>query len=236
MEKIFYCVICEKFHFGKALNSKERFKECPHCQSALAIDVDCLKQDYDSMSDEEKQSFKHRVKENYTRERVYGVKNAYEKEAREKEMKDKGIVFDYDGYNGKHISVYSNRCVITTYSDSVLGGGTSGGEKTIFFKDIVGVRFKRSGVSYGYLYLETASSYNTSADNIFYFESSNSRYTDQDMEKMKFYIIGKVSQFKKMPQKEDDSVKQLSTVAELFEKGMLTKEEFETIKKRIIEG
>ena len=234
MERIYYCCTCEKFHFAQVRDEERRFSECPYCKNFFAIDVGCSKNQYDSMDELAKQNLKREVKTKYTKRYVLEQKTLYDRDVRNREMKAKGILFDYPGSRGKHISVYSNRCVITTEDSSALGVTVMGGEKTIFYKDVIGIKYKCATDSQeGYLYLDTASSKNTANDNLFYYEKNNGMYTNQDIEKIKYFVIGKVSLFKKLPTTEE-SMNHLTSIATLYDKGLLTREEFEMLKKKII--
>ena len=56
------------------------------------------------------------------------------------------------------MDVYTNKCVITTDATlgSLLTSNALDGEKTLFYKDVVGIQFKKSGAFLGYLQLETS--------------------------------------------------------------------------------
>lgn len=90
-------------------------------------------------------------------------------------------MYELDGNSGKSMIVYSHKCVIRTAVSfsSVMGGNATDGEKTIYFKDVIGVNFKEAGLLNGYLQLETASSKsnnnskNFADENSFTYENKN---------------------------------------------------------------
>ena len=84
------------------------------------------------------------------------------------------------GSRGRSIDLYDNKCVITTdvTLGSILTNNALDGQKTLFYVDVVGVQFKESGLTIGYLQLETSSlqmnnqSSNMFSENTFTFEES----------------------------------------------------------------
>ena len=74
----------------------------------------------------------------------------------------------------------------------MLTNNATDGEKTIYYKDVVGIQYKRSGVTIGYLQFETSSGTmnhdksNYFSENTFTFESDK----DEIMEEVYEYIIG----------------------------------------------
>lgn len=109
------------------------------------------------------------------------------------------IVYDLQGCRGRSMLVYRDRCVISTKvtAGSVITGNATDGEKTIFYKDVIGVQYKMTGLTVGYLQLETASAQsnnlasNQFSENTFTFEKD-----DKLMEEVKNYVIYMISQFK----------------------------------------
>lgn len=63
------------------------------------------------------------------------------------------------GSRGREMEVYDNKVIIRTKvtAGSLITGNATDGEKTIFYKDCVGVQYKRAGVALGYIQLETPS-------------------------------------------------------------------------------
>ena len=104
-----------------------------------------------------------------------------------------------NGCRGRRIEVYEDRAVITTdvTLGSILTANATDGSMTIFYSDVVGVQFKKTGMTIGYLQLETASgqmnnkSSNQFSENTFTFEKE-----DDKVEEIKEFIIWKISRYK----------------------------------------
>ena len=85
------------------------------------------------------------------------------------------------GVRGRTLEIYDNKCIIKTEvtAGSVITGNASDGEKTIFYRDCIGLQFKKTGLSLGFLQFETPSaqmnnqSSNFFSENTFTFEEVN---------------------------------------------------------------
>ena len=112
--------------------------------------------------------------------------------ARERLVYD--LVYEIQGVRGRSIRVYPYKCIINTSvtAGSLLTNNATDGEKTIYYKDVVGIQYKRSGVTIGYLQFETSSGTmnhdksNYFSENTFTFESDK----DEIMEEVYEYISG----------------------------------------------
>jgi len=114
------------------------------------------------------------------------------------------LICELNGVRGRSIAVYDTKCVITT--DVTLGSlipeNALDGEKTIFYKDVIGIQFKRSGLAIGYLQLETPSiqmnnrSSNLFSENTFTFQSGANGITNELIVCLKDYIIARVEGYK----------------------------------------
>ncbi len=110
------------------------------------------------------------------------------------------LMYDLNGNRGRSMKVYDNKAVILTKPSvgSFLTSNTTDGEKTIFLIDVVGVQFKKTGLTIGYLQLETASgqmnnqSSNQFSENTFTFDSN----LDTKMEEVYKYIVDRIEFFK----------------------------------------
>lgn len=113
------------------------------------------------------------------------------------------FICKFTGVRGRKMEVYDNKCVITTDLSvgSVLTNNFYDGEKTIFYKDVIGIQFKKSKLAIGYLQLETASGQmnnldsNMFSENTFTFEEDSS-ITNAMMEAIKNYIVARVEGYK----------------------------------------
>ena len=118
--------------------------------------------------------------------------------ARERLVYD--LVYEIQGVRGRSIRVYPYKCIINTSvtAGSLLTNNATDGEKTIYYKDVVGIQYKRSGVTIGYLQFETSSGTmnhdksNYFSENTFTFESDK----DEIMEEVYEYIIGIFAELK----------------------------------------
>ena len=78
-------------------------------------------------------------------------------------LRPEGVKYCLANNLGKILDVYDNKVVFTsTQSTStmvtalLLGGSTTQGEKTIYYKDAIGVQYKPSTITDGYIQVETA--------------------------------------------------------------------------------
>lgn len=107
-------------------------------------------------------------------------------------------VYQISGVRGRKLVVYKQKAVIKTdvTIGSILTNNATDGEKTIYFRDVIGVQFKPCGLTIGYLQLETASAKgnNTSSnffdENTFTFEKENGVYEAYR------YIISRLDEIK----------------------------------------
>ena len=239
---IFYCVHCQKFHFFEVEHDYQMINHCPHCSNVYAFNTGYLKDEYDLLDEEAKKEVKATIKEKYSGENSNEVVQKFLNDYYESERKRKGIIYELNGCRGRSIVVYNNRCVITTdvTLGSVLTGNSLDGEKTIFYKDVVGVQFKESGYTIGYLQLETSSvqmnnkDSNAFSENTFTFDCIGVDYSNKDMIDVKEYIVNQIMKYKQLPNDMDAKCNNLSAICDLYEKQLLTKEEFEKLKNRII--
>lgn len=107
-----------------------------------------------------------------------------------------------EGNKGRKIAVYDNKCVITTDATgvSLLTNNPLGGEKTIFYIDVVGVQFKESGLTNGYLQLETAamqtSNGNVFSENAYVYDANTGTVNNTLVKLLQKYIIDRIEGYK----------------------------------------
>lgn len=117
------------------------------------------------------------------------------------------LIYQLEGVRGRSIQIYDRKCVISTKATvgSLLTGNITDGEKTIFFKDVVGVQFKRSGGLIGYLQFETGSvqmnnqNSNMFSENTFTFEDGKNGITNMQMEAIYHQVCDIIEQVKYGP-------------------------------------
>jgi hypothetical protein len=152
-------------------------------------------------------------------------------------------IYDVQGVRGKNLQVFEDKCVITVKAGigSLLTGNVSDGEKTIYYSDVIGVQFKKSGFQIGYLQLETASSTMNNKNNNFFNENSftfdKTKVSNEKMEEISEFVKQKVEEYKHhksnvtMAVSPADEVKKMK---ELLDMGILTQEEFDIKKKQLL--
>ena len=153
-------------------------------------------------------------------------------------------MYNLVGSRGRSLKVYEDKCVISVKAGlgSFIAGNATDGEKTIYYSDVLGVQFKKTGVTLGYLQLETASAImNNRADN---FQNENSFTFDEHlndiMEEVQLFVKKKVEEAKR--QKNSPVVvagtisnaDELKKFKELLDLGIITQEEFDAKKKQLL--
>ena len=159
------------------------------------------------------------------------------------EVEDKPI-YDLEGARGRQLKVYEDKCVIKVKANliSFATGNGSDGEKTIYYSDVLGVQYKRTGLQLGYLQLETASSsMNNKSDNFF---NENSFTFDANldgiMEEVQKFVKQKVDEAKKqknapiMVAASVSNADELKKYKELLDMGVISQEEFDAKKKQLL--
>lgn len=120
------------------------------------------------------------------------------KKARERYESD--LVYEINGARGRSIRIYPYKCIISTSvtAGSLLTRNATDGEKTIYYKDVIGLQYKRPGMTLGYLQFETASGTmnneksNFFSENTFTFEASSQTETHMAYE----YVVGVLDELK----------------------------------------
>lgn len=165
---------------------------------------------------------------------------------------DKGVeapagdaVYSIKGARGRHIDVYENKCVIKTKATigSIIASNATDGEKTIYYKDCVGVQFKKSGFTIGYLQLETsASSMNNHGSNFFgenSFTFEPGQVSNEKMEEVANYIKKRVDEIKSQGDRatvvsQVSAADEIKKFKELLDLGVISQEEFDAKKKQLL--
>lgn len=165
---------------------------------------------------------------------------------------DKPYVYSIDGVRGKHIDIYNDKVVITTNVTvgSILAHNATDGEKTIYFSDCIGVQYKKSSFTVGYLQFETASSGGNNAASNFFHENSFtfdiSVVSNEKMEEVVAFVKGRIDEVKRAANAPVQTATVAAPVAphliadellklkQLVDMGVLTQEEFDQQKKKIL--
>lgn len=154
-------------------------------------------------------------------------------------------VYSIKGARGRHIDVYENKCVIKTKTTigSIIASNATDGEKTIYYKDCVGVQFKKSGFTIGYLQLETsASSMNNHGSNFFgenSFTFEPGQVSNEKMEEVANYIKRKIDEIKSRGENpaviaQVSVADEIKKFKELLDLGVITQEEFDAKKNQLL--
>lgn len=154
-----------------------------------------------------------------------------------------GVIYDVYGIGGRHMEVYEDRLVISTNLsfESFLFGNATTGEKTIYYVDCNGIQIKKSGIAYGYLQLETASSMMSHVSSNFFNENSFAydlnTIPQKKIEEVVKYIKNQIHNIKtnKVSGSEKTSpADEIKKYKELLDLGAITEEEYNKKKKELL--
>lgn len=109
------------------------------------------------------------------------------------------LICNINGARGRSIEIYDNKCVIKTdvTLGSIITHNATDGEKTIFYIDITGVQFKESGITLGYLQLETPSMQMNNKDSNFFSENTFTFDNDNEyIRRVYEFIIARIEGYK----------------------------------------
>jgi hypothetical protein len=148
---------------------------------------------------------------------------------------------------GKILDVYDNRVVFTsTQSTSTLvtglflGGSMTQGEKTIYFKDAIGVQYKPSAIADGYIQVETAAGGVSSTSSQYGGENSiqfSGKQNNADAEVVVAFIRQQIDTIKNAPaggSAQPSPAEELKKFKELLDMGVISQEEFDEKKKQLL--
>lgn len=163
-------------------------------------------------------------------------------------MRPEGVKYCLVNSLGKILDVYENKVVFTsTQSTStivtglVFGTSMTQGEKTIYFKDAIGVQYKPSSIADGYIQVETAAGGVSTSNSQYSGENSiqfSGKKSNEEAEIIVSYIRKQIEDIKNAPA--GGVVQQLSPAEELkkfkdlLELGVITQEEFDAKKKQLL--
>ena len=161
-------------------------------------------------------------------------------------MRPDGVKYCLVNNLGKILDVYENKVVFTsTQSTStvvtalLLGGSTTQGEKTIYFKDAIGVQYKPSTVTDGYIQVETSAA-GRSASSAYGGENSIQfgGKCNADAEIIASFIRTKIEEIKNTPVgtsvQQASPAEELKKFKELLDMGIISQEEFDAKKKQLL--
>lgn len=165
-------------------------------------------------------------------------------------MRPEGVKYCLVNNLGKILDVYDNKVVFTAtkstatlVSDVIFSGSQSTqGEKTIYFKDAIGVQFKPSSVLDGYIQVETAAGSMTSTSSQYGGENSiqfSGKRSNEEAEMIVEFIKNKIDEIKNAPAsgtvvQQVSAADELKKFKELLDIGVITQEEFDAKKKELL--
>ena len=176
-------------------------------------------------------------------ERAAEIEEKLKRKALEdKEINEKGLIYNLDGARGRRLRVYEDRCEISTdvTVGSVLTGNVSDGEKTIFYADCIGLQFKKSGTLLGYLQVETAAPTMNNEKSNFFNENSftfseNSNISNELVKEVYRYIKGRVALYKQIHASSFQSTPdEIRKYKELLDCEAITEEEYQKKKTELL--
>ena len=163
-------------------------------------------------------------------------------------MRPEGVKYCMVNNLGKILDVYDNKVVFTsTQSTStvvtglVFGTSMTQGEKTIYYKDAIGVQYKPSSIADGYIQVETAAGGVSSSSSQYSGENSiqfSGKEKNEEAEVIVAFIRKQIEDIKNAPA--GGVVQQLSPAEELkkfkdlLDLGVISQEEFDAKKKQLL--
>lgn len=149
---------------------------------------------------------------------------------------------------GKILDVYDNKVVFsstkstsTVVTGLVFGTSVTQGEKTIYYKDAIGVQYKPSSIVDGYIQVETAAGGVTSSSSQYGGENSiqfSGKERNAEAETIVDFIKKKIEEIKNAPVggvvQQLSPAEELKKFKELLDEGIITQEEFDKKKKELL--
>ena len=142
---------------------------------------------------EEKEQEERRIEEIFfVNEEQSELIESIRSEAQSRAVND--LVYEIKGSLGRSIRIYPYKCVITT---TLATKSATDGEKTIYFKDCIGIQYRRPGAAFGYLQFETAVSAVNNEKNSLFNENTFTFDEKADfMDDVYEFVIGAVDRAK----------------------------------------
>lgn len=163
-------------------------------------------------------------------------------------QRPEGVLFCLVNNSGKILDVYENKVVFTsTRSTSTLvtgilfsGSQMTQGEKTIYYRDAIGIQFKPSSLLDGYIQIETPAGNMTSSSSAYGGENSIQfgKERNEEAAAIAAFIKGKIEEIKNAPANavvhQNSSADELLKFKSLLDAGVITPEEFAEKKKQLL--
>ena len=163
-------------------------------------------------------------------------------------MRPEGVKFCMVNNSGKILDVYENKVIFcstkstsTVVTGLMFGTSMTQGEKTIYYKDTIGVQYKPSSFVDGYIQIETAAGGVSSSSSQYGGENAiqfSGKEKNAEAEIIVNYIRSRIEEIKNAPVggvvQQSSPAEELKKFKELLEMGVLTQEEFDAKKKQIL--
>ena len=163
-------------------------------------------------------------------------------------MRPEGVKYCMINNSGKILDVYDNKVVFsstkstsTVVTGLVFGTSVTQGEKTIYYKDAIGVQYKPSSIADGYIQIETAAGGVTSSSSQYGGENSiqfSGKDRNSEAEIIVNFIKNKIEEIKNAPVggiiQQVSPAEELKKFKELLDAGIITQEEFDAKKKELL--
>lgn len=163
-------------------------------------------------------------------------------------MRPEGVKYCLVNSLGKILDVYENKVVFTsTQSTStivtglVFGTSMTQGEKTIYFKDAIGVQYKPSSIADGYIQIETAAGGVSTSNSQYSGENSiqfSGKKNNEEAEMIVAFIRKQIEDIKNAPVggiiQQVSPAEELKKFKNLLDLGVITQEEFDAKKKELL--
>ena len=163
-------------------------------------------------------------------------------------MRPEGVKYCIVNNLGKILDVYDNKVVFTsTQSTStvvtglLLGNSVTQGEKTIYYKDAIGVQYKPSSIADGYIQVETAAGGMTSSSSQYGGENAiqfSGKETNKEAEIIVAFIKKQIDDIKNTSigcvVQQASAADELKKYKDLLDSGIISQEEFDAKKKQIL--
>ena len=163
-------------------------------------------------------------------------------------MRPEGVRYCMINNSGKILDVYDNKVIFTSTNSTstlvtgvIFGTSVTQGEKTIYYKDAVGVQYKPSSVLDGYIQVETAAGGVSSSSSQYGGENAiqfSGKERNAEAEIIVAFIKEKIEEFKNMTVggvvQQLSPAEEVKKIKELLDMGIITQEEFDTKKKELL--
>ncbi len=162
-------------------------------------------------------------------------------------LRPEGVKYCMVNNLGKILDVYENKVIFTSTKSTsavvtglIFGTSVAQGEKTVYYKDAIGVQYKPSGVLDGFIQVETAAGgrSNTSeyaGENSIQFAGQKK---NEEAEIIVEYIRNQIDIVKNAPAagvvQQVSPADELKKFKELLDMGVITQEEFDAKKKQLL--